>query len=195
MPGSFHVRWRQRVQTERMKSRQSHADKAKAWTSKDVAYLRKHAADGVEALAQALGRSPRSLRNMAHKERISLRKSGERRGLLIGQPRGTVWADLRHHGVSALRLMAIKDETLDGTLDLAALERALAEITRGHTRMVCPNCGTRYVERNTSGWCAPCHFRMLARLHLDEIAKHEAQRELWAARQESSRSRRKTPAE
>ena len=164
-------------------------DDRRPYTTKDVLFVKKNASRGAESLAAELQRSVTSIRKLASRERISLRRAGERRGLLIGQPRGTSWMDLRLGGVSAERLAEIRSEALSGELDLAALERAVVDIARGKKRL-CPNCTARYVDNASSGFCTPCHLRTLASLHRDEIARRSAQRELWAAKQESSRLKR-----
>ena len=45
------------------------------WTTKEVAYLEEHAGEGAEAVAEALGRTVRSVEVQASKYGISLRRS------------------------------------------------------------------------------------------------------------------------
>lgn len=164
---------------------------AKPWTSSEIAHLRKFAHLGVFEVAKYLGRSPESVKQMARRRRISLRKSGERRGLLLGQPRGKSWLDLREQGITPERLKAIKADALAGDIDLADLEQQVVEIAKGKERPLCPQCTTRYVQRASSGLCAVCHLRILSRLHQDAVDTRNAERQLWAARQEDSRDRRR----
>ena len=43
------------------------------WTTRELAYLRRHRADGADAIASALGRSQKSVRRMAERAGVSLR--------------------------------------------------------------------------------------------------------------------------
>lgn len=167
----------------------------KPWTSSEFAYLKNNAGKGVQEIAQALERTPESVRQMARRHRISLRKTGERRGLLLGQPRGTSWRELRQQGITAERLESIKQDVLDGLIDLGELEKQIAEIASGKQRELCPQCAARYIARASTGLCAPCHLKILARLHQDAVDIRNAERALWAARQENSRNRRKPSEE
>ncbi len=60
---------------------------------------------------------------------------------------------------------------------------------------LCPACGRRPVTVKRTGLCAPCHYEALIAAHKDEIAKADAQRELWAARSKLQRRRRSLAAE
>ena len=44
------------------------------WSTSEVAYLEEHAPEGAEAVAEALGRSPESVRQQAKRYGVSLRK-------------------------------------------------------------------------------------------------------------------------
>lgn len=163
----------------------------KPWSSGELHYMRQHASEGANAIAEALGRSYESVRQAARRNRISLRKEGERRGLLLGQPKHSSWLDLRKQGINGTRLEQIRQDALAGLIDLGELERQIAEIAKGKEPELCPQCTTRYVARSSTGLCAPCHLRILARLHQDAVDHRNAERQLWAARQENSRNRRK----
>jgi hypothetical protein len=164
---------------------------ANPWTSSEIALLRKNADKGARYVAEALGRSVNSVKQMAKRQRISLRRRGSRSGLLLGQPRGSSWLELRHDGITAERLKALREDVLNGDLDLTVLESQLVAIAKGKEPDLCPQCATRYVQRAVSGLCAPCHLRILSRLHQDAVDTRNAERQLWAARQENSRDRRR----
>lgn len=168
------------TQTERHKTRE--------WTLSEIETVRTNADLGAEALAQILDRSQNSIRQLAKRQRISLRQRGERRGLVLGQPKGTRWID--QDGVDKARLAAIRNDVLDGSTDPANLESRIREIALGSQKPTCPSCGVRPQDRPTTGLCEVCHLRALAQAHRDDQATREAKRELWRARQESSRSRR-----
>ena len=117
------------------------------WNSKQIAWLEANASLGADELARQLGRSKRSVQQVAWRFGISLRR----------------------------RLP------------------------------VCPNCGRHPVHPdNRFGWCRPCTLRHHAAVHRRKLADLEAaerrreaaavadaQRELWVARQELARARRK----
>jgi len=117
------------------------------WNSKQIAWLEANAGLGADELARQLGRSKRSVQQVAWRFGISLRR----------------------------RLP------------------------------VCPSCG-KYGVRDGSklGLCRPCTLRHHAAVHREKLAQLEAaerrreaaavadaQRELWVARQELARARRK----
>jgi len=54
---------------------------------------------------------------------------------------------------------------------------------------LCPDCATRPIEVRWRGLCRPCHSQRLAAARRDTLAKMEAQRELWTARQHVQRMR------
>lgn len=163
----------------------------KPWSSGELGYLRQHASEGAPAIAEALNRSIESVKNAARRNRISLRREGEKRGLLLGQPKHSSWMDLRKEGISAPRLEQIRQDALAGLIDLGELERQIADIAKGKEPEICPQCTTRYIQRAATGLCAPCHLKILARLHQDAVDQRNAERQLWAARQENSRNRRR----
>lgn len=163
------------------------------WTSGEIQKLRNNANLGAEACATILGRTVKSVKRKAQRERISLRPPGERRGLLLGQARDTAW--MQQPGIAPGRLKEIREQAIAGELDLGALERRVIDAVRRPNRPLCPWCSTRPVERQTTGLCEPCHLRELARAHRDEAEKAAARRDLDAARQQASRARRRAGIE
>ncbi len=164
--------------------------KSGPWGTDEVRTLREHAHEGAVIVAIMLGRTEKSVREAAKRYRISLRRKGERRGLIMGQ-RGR-WVDAAGTGVDPSRLAVMRSEVLDGVLDIAALEIRVREQMHGPRRPMCPSCCQREQERPSTGLCEVCHLRELARAHRDEVERREARRELWQARQEKSRRRRRT---
>lgn len=160
------------------------------WTSSELSQLRRDAHLGADALAALLERSPRAIRSAAQRHRISLRRKGERRGLLLGQPRGIAWEELRTLGASLQLLRAIRAEALAGALDLGELDRTVRRLARAINAELCPLCSQRPQETGT-GLCRPCHLRQLAEAHRAVSAERLAERELWQARQD--KHRRKDP--
>lgn len=152
--------------------------------------LREHAHEGAVVVAMMLGRSEHSVRQAAKRYRVSLRRKGERRGLILGQTRR--WADGAQTGVDGSRLAVIREEVLAGAVDMATLEARIRVSVSGPRRPICPSCCQREQERPSTGLCEVCHLRELARAHRDEVERREARRELWQARQEKSRARRRT---
>ena len=160
------------------------------WGTDEVRTLREHASQGAVVVAIMLGRSEHSVRQAAKRYRISLRRKGERRGLILGQTGR--WADGAQTGADPTRLAVIREEVLAGVVDIAALEQRVRDAVHGPRRPICPSCCQREQERPSTGLCEVCHLRELARAHRDEVERREARRELWQARQEKSRRRRRT---
>lgn len=161
----------------------------RAWTSGEIQKLRNNAHLGAQACATILGRSVKSVKQKAQRERISLRPPGERRGLLLGQAKHAAWMD--QGVISPGRLREMREQAIAGELDLGRLERIIVDRVRNPHRPLCPWCGTRPAERQTTGLCEPCHLRELARAHREEAERAAARRELDAARQQASRARRR----
>jgi len=67
-----------------------------------------------------------------------------------------------------------------------AVLRRVVEIVNAE---LCPSCGKRAIGVKSTGLCGPCHFERLREVHEEEIAKADAQRELWAARSKLYRRR------
>lgn len=163
---------------------------SRSWTTSEIARLKDNANLGSAALAMLLGRSERSVVSAASRLRISLRPKGERRGHILGQPRQQSW-NTSNDGITTERLNLIRDDVLAGDTDMAALEARAREIALGdRERPVCPACVSRPQERKSTGLCETCHLRALAQAHRDDQSRRDAQRELWRARQEASRTRR-----
>lgn len=128
---------------------------------------------GVLAIAEELGRTPKAVKLFASKNGISLRRDGERRGSVLGEPRpGTLPADQRR-------------AVLYG---ITNPERARAR-AEGRDRELCPGCAYRPVENRRTGLCEPCHLRRLAWAHQQEVVVVAARRELVTARQQKHRAR------
>lgn len=151
--------------------------------------MRANANLGAKAVATLLGRSVKSVKQKAQRERISLRPVGERRGLILGQTRDKSWMD--QSGMAPARLAEIREQAIAGEIDLGKLEQQIRAAVRNPRRPLCPWCSTRHVERQTTGLCEPCHLRELARAHRDEAERAAARRDLDAARQQASRARRR----
>lgn len=113
----------------------------------------------------------------AGRNRISLRRKGERRGTVLGQPRG----------------MRLRDILPDG-VDRKTAELILARQQIDRDAELCPSCGRRPAAIKTTGFCLPCHKRHLASIHRDILAEEEATRELWQTRQALKRSRDRATA-
>lgn len=161
------------------------------WTSQEVASLRDLAHLGAATAAEVLGRSIGSVKQAAHRHRISLRRPGCRRGLVLGQPRSVSWASARSAGrlISAFR--RVREEVLAGQLDMAELENEVtraAKIARGDP--LCPGCSRNPQEIPHTGLCRDCHYRRLAEAHRGLRTIRAPRRELWRAKQHKSRSRR-----
>ena len=74
------------------------------------------------------------------------------------------------------------DQGSEATMRLVR-EAALADL--------CPACAKRPIGVKRTGLCGPCHLEALKMVHVEEIAKADAQLELWAARSKLLRRRRK----
>lgn len=157
----------------------------RSWTVAEIAKLRESAHLGIEALEHILERPRWSIKKAAQRHRISLRPRGERRGHILGQPTRGSWTD--QAGADRILLAQIRQEALDGDLDMAKLEARIMEAITSR-KPICPSCGKRPQERGSTGLCEPCHSRLLAWAHRDERDRREAKRELWRARQEKHRS-------
>ena len=151
------------------------------WTGADIVFLRRNAELGAGAIALHLGRSVVCVRVQASRLRISLRQPGSTRGSVLGQPRGV-----------SIRRGDLAPELLEwlraAGADPIARRRELEE-----TVGLCPRCVARPARVLSSGLCVPCHLHELADAHREELAEElasqEAQRDLWAARQELCRAR------
>lgn len=95
-------------------------------------------------------------------------------------------------GISPERLAQIREEALNGELDLTTLEQRVRESQSGRARAICPSCVARPQEHTSTGLCGVCHMRALAQAHRENHIVDDAKRELWRAKQEASRARRST---
>lgn len=164
---------------------------SRPWTAGDVEFMRRNADSGALWIALQLGRSVGSVKAAANRNRISLRRKGEARGHLLGQPRSESWRELREMGLN--NPDKVRQAVIDGDLNLEDVEATLRAIADGTTNRICPACTVRTADRPT-GWCTPCYTRELARAHRDATDRIEARRDLDAARQGKSRARRATDA-
>lgn len=152
----------------------------KAWNTGELTTLRNYASLGAAELAEMLGRSVNSVRMTARRYRISLRRANERRGLVLGQPRGyRLAADIS----SDIRSGHIPAEVL-------AQRTALREEAG-----MCPCCGRNPATVRATGFCRSCHLDRMTSAHLDILEEHDAQRALWTSRQALCRTRRRERAE
>ncbi|MGO8684200.1 MAG: hypothetical protein ACLQUT_06435 [Thermoleophilia bacterium] len=148
---------------------------SRPWTTRELQALRAHAEEGLLALVVRLGRSPASVTMAAHRFRISLRRPGQRGGLVLGQP--------RHASLSRAQRRSMLDR-LTATLTARNLAADLDPESQ-----LCPLCAMRVVTVTSTGLCGVCHMKKLAEAHRDALAEIEAQRELLAARQQLHRAR------
>ncbi len=150
--------------------------KKRPWTSKELKILRDGAAAGAKAIAEELGRSKTSVTSAAHYHRISLRTPDERRGTVLGQPRG----------------ISLKAELRDGALAGRVPADAIAAREALDAAALCPVCCVRDATHR-SGYCVPCWHHVLAKRHREELerlrAEDDAKRALWKARQRVKRAR------
>jgi hypothetical protein len=116
---------------------------SRPWTTRELAQLRAERTLGAAALAERLERSLWSVKSQAKRERISLRRCGEGRGLALGQPRA-VRLSLGVHAA------AVADPDMAGQRALLYREAAL-----------CPDCGRRRVTVPETGLCELCHVEFL----------------------------------
>ncbi len=124
------------------------------WTSKDIAYLRKHAGLGPDDLAERLGRSPAAVKRAASRHRISLRRPGSRKGIVLGQPRGV---SLRSD---------IREDLVTGRIDPALFAERL-RIDR--EAELCPSCAMRPITVGSTGLCRVCHLKRLTEAHREAV--------------------------
>lgn len=157
------------------------------WSTSELRALRENADRGAEHVAAILGRSVSSVQAAARRNRVSLRRDGETRGTLMGQPKGESLTRYRKgHPLAELR-----SEALAGRVDLVALEQEVARVMRhGEQRELCPACVARDAVTR-SGLCRVCHMRALAQAMQDERDYRDAARLYEAARQRRHREHTK----
>ncbi len=159
------------------------------WTAKEIARLRELAHLGAGAVAEALERSVMSVKLKAHRQRISLRRPDSHAGSILGQPRGVSWTSVKTSAGEVAILERIRTGALDGTVDVAKLERRAQRLY--DATPLCPGCARHPQEVASTGLCEECHLRALAQAHRDEDARQDAQRELWRERQAKVRRQRR----
>lgn len=146
----------------------------KPWRGKEIRYIRGHAAEGADKIAEALGRSVASVRSLAQRQRISLRRKGSRGGRVLGQPAG----------VSLRR--GLREDLVSGRVKASVLAQRVA---LDHEAELCPCCALRPIRVSSSGLCGVCHTTRLAQAHEEALSELEARRDLWTARQRLKRTR------
>lgn len=140
---------------------------SKPWSSSELAELRQYGRLGAAELARRLGRSVGSVKSAARHHRISLRRTGERRGLVLGQ----------------LRDLGLKPAVRD------TLMRRRSDPPDDPDDPLCPGCGRRPIAVARSGLCRACHMNRLTEVHRETGAEIQAQRDLWREKQETKRHR------
>lgn len=153
------------------------------WTVSELQLLQRNAHLGANVVALLTGRTVQAVIHAAKRHRVSLRRSGERRGKVLGEPRRGSWP---REGLRRLR-----DEVIDGTTDPVLVESHLllvASHRSGQPQQLCPACSARPVQRQRTGLCNTCHLRALAEAHRHAKAEGDAQRELWNERQRKHRA-------
>lgn len=162
------------------------------WTLKELDAIRSMANLGAEVIAESLDRSVWSVRKMAYRMRISLRRTGNRTGLVMGQPRGVSWAAGVHESGRIAALKQLRELIRHGKVDIENLElQARRELRLIEGAPLCPNCVARPQEVEKTGLCTDCHFRSLADAHRSNIERQGAQRELWRERQRKVRRKQR----
>ena len=170
---------------------QNQGNKKGPWTTQELNILRKMAQLGAPAVAEVLGRDESTVRKMAHRQRISLRRPGSTRGLIMGQPRGVGLEDLRRLQVNLEFWYAMREKAVAGKLDITRIEEiAGRERAIANGAPLCPSCTLNPQEVEMTGLCRDCHVRKLADAH-KFATESSAQRELWAERQAKVRRRRR----
>jgi hypothetical protein len=86
--------------------------------------------------------------------------------------------------------VSLKRKTFHPDLTLTYGPAVLRRIRDAATAPLCPACAKLPATVRKTGLCAPCHLEALKTVHEEEIAKVDAQRELWAARSKLRRRRR-----
>lgn len=138
----------------------------KQWTTGELTLLREYACLGAREVAARLGRSVGSVKAAAYRHRISLRRAGSRRGLILGQPRGvSLRAEVRNELVCGRR-----DELLERRARLDA------------EAQLCPVCGMR-PQRTSAGFCLACTLDRQTAHYEELLADQAALRRAWSARQ------------
>ena len=104
--------------------------------------------------------------------------------LAFDRPMDSIKMKARRIGVSLRR----RKNAPDLTLSCDATLRRVREATRA---ALCPACARRPMSVKNTGLCWACHLEALKAVHEEEIARADAQLELWAARSMLLRRRKK----
>jgi hypothetical protein len=127
----------------------------RAWTTTELKRLRENRELGAVAIAELLGRSVWSVKGAAYRQGISLRRPGDVRGHVLGQPRAMSLAGDAHQAMAAApdlyaeRLRVLRDASL------------------------CPECARRPIQVERSGLCRPCHVNHLEQLYRESRGELE----------------------
>ena len=161
------------------------------WNSRAVRILETHASNGATLISEQSEclfgdyRSVDAIKSAAKRHRISLRREGCKRGLILGQPRGVPIAELPD------LQRELRERHLAGDTELELLEQRVAH-DRRTPPPVCPSCGSRLVRVDASGLCRVCHVERLVEAHEERLTELKAQSVLWVAQQRVSRLSRQT---
>lgn len=136
----------------------------------------------------------RSMRSWTHAEEEALRYLGPRLGgpecaKAFDRSLDSIYRKASRLGISFGR------ETCGRKVAGLSSEAVLRRIRELSDALLCPACGFRFAAVKTTGLCGLCHVRHLKIVHEEEIAKIEAQRDLWAVRSKLQRRRRSLSAE
>jgi hypothetical protein len=148
---------------------------SKLWTSRELADLTANANLGEYGCAELLGRSRCSVRSAAYRSRISLRRPRERRGSVLGQPRG----------------VSLRPELIAGLKADTRLAQLVAQRMRiDASAALCPTCGRRPATVRTTGLCVCCHTERLTEGRLAVLEEIDAHRAYDVAKQKLCRARK-----
>jgi hypothetical protein len=153
--------------------RQNHTLVIQPWRSGELATLRRLAPMGASFIAEELGRTERSVRLMAARMRISLRRQGERRGRVLGHVLAIGAGDPT---IARIRAAQLDDPRYDASRVERVVELSLAG------EELCPSCAAGPIEVPKFGVCRNCYVRELAAAHRRELDHILAQRENDLAR-------------
>jgi hypothetical protein len=154
------------------------APSSRPWTSSEIKTLRSRADQGAPMLAALLDRTPESVRSQAKRSRVSLRRRGENRGILMDQARGVSLAKTLRRDLLDANLVG------EGDVEFRIRE------SRGE---LCPECGQRPQGGSQAakrwGLCEVCSTKILIRRHVDVQDLQKSMRDLAAARQQRHRGK------
>jgi hypothetical protein len=154
------------------------------WTTAEIAELRRLHDLGAEEVARQLGRSVESIRLQAHRQRVSLRRRGERKGRRLGRlglpDTEPLTAKIRRAGLDVPRFAE-------------RIEQRMLAVADGTD--LCPQCGVAPVEVPMTGWCRRCHRRELNAAYEHQLAELREQQRADALRQQARYIRQHPEAE